>query len=121
MRDAPRCERASRATSPATLCKRYEWDTLGHGLGSNYSSCSSEVTCGFDTHYPEYFPVREAFASSLRAMQALGVRVAPYINGRIFDKATASWAADHAAAQTSAAKQAGHSIASHRIASYRIA
>ena len=39
----------------------YEWDTLGYVKGSNYSNCSSEITCGFDTHYPEYFPVRSKF------------------------------------------------------------
>ena len=32
----------------------YEWDTLGYELGSNYTKCESEITCGFDTHYPEY-------------------------------------------------------------------
>ena len=45
----------------------------------------------FDTHYPEYFPVRKGFNASLAAMQELGVKVAPYINGRIFDKGTKSW------------------------------
>lgn len=33
----------------------YEWDTLGYTLGSDYSDCSTEVTCGFDTHYPGMF------------------------------------------------------------------
>lgn len=74
----------------------YEWDTLGYKPGSNYTQCDTEVTCGFDTHYPEYFPVRSGFQSSLAAMQALGVRVAPYINGRIFDQATSSWSKDNA-------------------------
>jgi hypothetical protein len=31
----------------------YEWDTLGYKEGSNNTECATEVTCGFDTHYPE--------------------------------------------------------------------
>lgn len=85
----------------------YEWDTLGYKEGSNYTECATEVTCGFDTHYPEYFPVRQGFQSALKTMQDLGVRVAPYINGRIFDKGTKSWTAT---AQAAAAKQAAVSI-----------
>ena len=65
----------------------YEWDTLGYKEGSNYTECESEITCGFDTHYPEYFPVRKGFQPALKKMQEIGIRVAPYINGRIFDKA----------------------------------
>ena len=84
----------------------YEWDTLGYELGSNYTVCESEVTCGFDTHYPEYFPPRKGFNASLASMQALGVRVAPYINGRIFDKATSSLAAHGGIAKQSSSKMA---------------
>jgi hypothetical protein len=84
----------------------YEWDTLGYERGSNYSKCTSEVTCGFDTHYPEYFPVRSKFQEKLKAIQDMGVRVAPYINGRIFDQATKSWTAQGGAATQSAAKSA---------------
>eukprot|EP00755_Sulcionema_specki_P024541 Sspe_Gene.15045::Locus_5215_Transcript_1_1_Confidence_1.000_Length_2934::g.15045::m.15045 len=54
------------------------------------------MTCGFDTHYPEYFPTRANFNESLKAMQEIGVRVAPYINGRIFDVGTKSWTRDNA-------------------------
>eukprot|EP01059_Diplonema_ambulator_P003324 TRINITY_DN129_c2_g1_i1.p1 TRINITY_DN129_c2_g1~~TRINITY_DN129_c2_g1_i1.p1 ORF type:complete len:873 (+),score=189.57 TRINITY_DN129_c2_g1_i1:280-2619(+) len=82
----------------------YEWDLLGYQQGSNYTVCTSEVTCGFDTHYPEYFPTRTGFADNLKQMQAAGVKVAPYINGRIFDIATKTWANDHAVQW--AAKQA---------------
>jgi hypothetical protein len=46
----------------------YEWDTLGYKLGSNYTECESEITCGFDTHYPEYFPPRQGFEKSLKAI-----------------------------------------------------
>ena len=82
----------------------YEWDTLGYVKGSNYSNCSSEITCGFDTHYPEYFPVRSKFQEKLKDIQALGVRVAPYINGRIFDQDTKSWVAKGGEAKHAAAK-----------------
>jgi hypothetical protein len=63
---------------------------LGYQFGSNYTKCTSEITCGFDTHYPDYFPVRENFEKSLRELRVLGVRVAPYINGRIFDQGVLS-------------------------------
>lgn len=33
----------------------------------------------FDTHYPEYFPVREGFPDTLAALQARGVRVVPLV------------------------------------------
>ena len=79
--------------------------TVGYMPGSNYTKCGTEVTCGFDTHYPEYFPVRTGFQAALATMQELGVRVAPYINGRIFDKGTKSWEADGGTAQVAAAKQ----------------
>eukprot|EP00927_Polykrikos_kofoidii_P017927 TRINITY_DN18226_c0_g1_i1.p1 TRINITY_DN18226_c0_g1~~TRINITY_DN18226_c0_g1_i1.p1 ORF type:complete len:794 (+),score=114.91 TRINITY_DN18226_c0_g1_i1:108-2489(+) len=82
--------------SDALALHWYEWDTLGYKPGSNYSQCATEVTCGFDTHYPEYFPVRNGFEDSLQAMQRMNIRVAPYINGRIFDVATASWTRDTA-------------------------
>lgn len=51
-------------------------------------------------------------------MQALGVRVAPYINGRIFDKGTKSWVADDNAAQVSAAKQAAPSLGGTNVSFY---
>ena len=82
----------------------YEWDTLGYILGSDYQYCGSEVTCGFDTHYPEYFPPREGFNLALKGLQDLGVKVAPYINGRIFDQGTDSWTANNRIAQLSASK-----------------
>eukprot|EP00750_Incisomonas_marina_P005018 INCI13567.1.p1 GENE.INCI13567.1~~INCI13567.1.p1 ORF type:complete len:906 (-),score=144.86 INCI13567.1:122-2659(-) len=94
----------------------YEWDTLGYDLGSNYSKCNSEITCGFDTHYPEYFPVRSGFNESLSRMQNLGVRVAPYINGRIFDQATKTWTA--ANASDAAAKSAAPTLGSSNLSLY---
>ena len=75
----------------------YEWDTLGYKYGSDYSDCDpTDPTCGFDTHYPDYFPVRKGFSSALSAMQANGVRVVPYINGRIFDIEIKKWNEDQA-------------------------
>jgi hypothetical protein len=47
----------------------YEWDTLGYQLGSEYSNCTSEVSCGFDTHYPDYFPQRIGFQDTLLTLQ----------------------------------------------------
>jgi len=82
----------------------YEWDTLGYVENTDYQDCDSEVTCGFDTHYPEYFPPRTGFNKALKSIQDLGVRVAPYINGRIFDQGTKSWTADDKIAQKSASK-----------------
>ncbi|MCX7598588.1 MAG: DUF6259 domain-containing protein [Armatimonadetes bacterium] len=39
----------------------------------------------FDVNYPHYFPVKEGFAEGVRELQAAGVRVMPYINGRLWD------------------------------------
>ena len=73
----------------------YEWDTLGYVEGSNYTNCS-RYPCGFDTWYPEYFPTRKGFSANLKEMQSNGVRVAPYINGRIFDIGVEKWQTDNA-------------------------
>ena len=82
----------------------YEWDTLGYELGSNYSKCENEITCGFDTHYPEYFPVRVGFNDTLKILQELGVKVAPYVNGRIFDTGTKSWKENNMQGKRASAK-----------------
>jgi hypothetical protein len=42
----------------------YEWDTLGNKLQAfpDDNKCDNEnKTCGFDTHYPDYFPARMGF------------------------------------------------------------
>ena len=39
----------------------------------------------FDNDYPHYFPVRDTFTSGLKRMQASGMKVMPYINGRLWD------------------------------------
>lgn len=51
-------------------------------------------------------------------MQSLGVRVAPYINGRIFDQATESWTADAGAAQKAAAKSADPTLGTKNLHLY---
>lgn len=45
----------------------------------------------FDDHYPEYFPAKPGFRSAVAKVQAAGVSVMPYINGRLWDAATTSW------------------------------
>jgi len=52
----------------------------------------------FDDHYPEYFPIKAGFAEGVAGLQAAGVRVMPYINGRLWDPRTDSWASEHAEA-----------------------
>jgi len=45
----------------------------------------------FDTDYPEYFPVKGGFKEGVKRLQEAGVRVMPYINGRLFDFNCKSW------------------------------
>jgi len=52
----------------------------------------------FDDHYPEYFPAKEGFAQGVADLHAAGIRVMPYINGRLWDPRTASWTAENAQA-----------------------
>jgi len=81
----------------------YEWDTLGFALGSNHTKCDrpnapgvKHANCGFDTHYPDYFPARQGCKESVAAMQAAGMRVIPYINGQLYDTEIPRWAKEHA-------------------------
>jgi hypothetical protein len=39
----------------------------------------------FDNDYPHYFPTRPGFADGVKALQASGTFVMPYINGRLWD------------------------------------
>ncbi len=39
----------------------------------------------YDTNYPHYFPAKEAFLPGMRRLQEKGVKVMPYINGRLWD------------------------------------
>ncbi len=39
----------------------------------------------FDNDYPHYFPAKDGFAEGVKELQAAGVFVMPYINGRLWD------------------------------------
>lgn len=39
----------------------------------------------YDTNYPHYFPAKDAFLPGIRRLQENGIRVMPYINGRLWD------------------------------------
>lgn len=39
----------------------------------------------FDNDYPHYFPTKDGFVPAVRDLQAAGVYVMPYINGRLWD------------------------------------
>lgn len=39
----------------------------------------------FDNDYPHYFPPKKSFKTSVSRLQGAGVRVMPYINGRLWD------------------------------------
>lgn len=39
----------------------------------------------YDTNYPHYFPAKEVFVPGIRRLQNAGIRVMPYINGRLWD------------------------------------
>lgn len=39
----------------------------------------------FDNDYPHYFPTKPGFAEGVKELQAAGVAVMPYINGRLWD------------------------------------
>lgn len=55
-----------------------------------------EARYKFDTHYPDYFPPRNAFRDAVNELrEESGVYTVPYINGRIFDIASDSYLADN--------------------------
>jgi len=75
----------------------YEWDTLGYELGSNHTKCDrTGAPCGFDTHYPNYFPARVGCKEAIAAMQSAGMRVIPYINGQLYDTLIPRYKEDNA-------------------------
>ena len=71
----------------------YEWDLLGY-QDSDFTTCTENRVCGFDSHYPNYFPVREGFSDVVAELENLNVFTVPYINGRLFDKALSNWESD---------------------------
>ena len=68
----------------------YEWDLLGY-TDSNYTDCGSGKLCGFDSHYPDYFPARDGFTKAVSELASDGVYTVPYINGRIYDQGAQGW------------------------------
>lgn len=42
----------------------------------------------FDDNYPHYFPAKDGYAQGVAELQQAGVRVMPYINGRLWDSDT---------------------------------
>lgn len=68
----------------------YEWDMLGYE-DSDYTQCSPGSVCGFDSHYPEYFPARTGFVDAVAELAGMNVHTIPYINGRIFDQSLERW------------------------------
>lgn len=51
----------------------------------------------FDDHYPEYFPAKPGFAEGVKSMREMGIKVMPYINGRLWDPRNDSWREEKAA------------------------
>jgi hypothetical protein len=45
----------------------------------------------FDTLYPDYFPAKPNFREGVKALQEVGFRVMPYINGRLCDPNSKTW------------------------------
>ena len=84
---AERARRFAEFFSVPTAAHWYEWHQIP-----------------FDTLYPEYFPTREGFAEAVKATQAAGVHVMPYINGRLWDPASKSWT-DEGAEEACAKKE----------------
>ncbi len=54
----------------------------------------------FDVEYPHYFPTKPGMAEGVRELQEAGVRVMPYINGRLWDTALEDFATAGRAAAT---------------------
>lgn len=48
----------------------------------------------YDTHYPEYLPARPGFAQRVAQIHKKGVHVTPYMNGRLWDPHSESYARD---------------------------
>lgn len=48
-----------------------------------------------DIFYPDYFPPKPGFAGGVKELQALGIRVMPYINGRLSDEKSKTWPAEN--------------------------
>lgn len=78
-------------------------DLLGEHLGAHWYWWHQ---IEYDTHYPEYLPSRPGFAERVAEIHRKGVHVTPYINGRLWDPHSESYARDGGAG-ASARKQDG--------------
>ncbi|MBR4053176.1 MAG: alpha amylase C-terminal domain-containing protein [Clostridia bacterium] len=90
-------------TNPHWWRKRMKWDG---GFADELLEASEDLglyspvhlydwfQIPYDTNYPHYFPAKTAFLPGIRRLQEQGVRVMPYINGRLWDthdKGTEDW------------------------------
>ncbi len=66
----------------------------------------------FDNDYPEYFPVKPGFTDAVSEARGLGLRVMPYVNGRLWDSDTESWNEERAV-DAVAINQSGESYFEH--------
>lgn len=57
----------------------------------------------FDTLYPEYFPAKPNFREGVKAFHDAGLKVMPYINGRLCDPSSSTWTKE--GGEKSAARQ----------------
>jgi len=48
----------------------------------------------YDSHYPDYLPAKPGFAERIAALHKKGIHITPYINGRLWDPASASYKRD---------------------------
>ena len=96
----PRLGPNGRADTPLWMRELSAWVTTGGAPGERTASVKEfqkylGVPIGFhwyswhqipfDNDYPHYFPAKPGFAEAVRDLQASGVYVMPYINGRLWD------------------------------------
>ena len=84
---------ADRFALPALGFQWYEWQ-CGTKSKDDCADPSDPDRFRFDTHYPDYFPARRAtlMQQVVRELRTKhNVRTFPYINGRLFDTAAASY------------------------------
>ncbi len=82
------CEDEASASKVIEFARAFEVPTAAH--------IYSWHEIPFDDHYPEYFPAKPGFVSAVAKVQAAGVPVMPYINGRLWDSSTTSWKVEEA-------------------------
>lgn len=81
-------------TNPHWWRKRMKWD---EGYADELIEASKDMglfspvhiydwfKIPYDTNYPHYFPAKESFATGMKKLHEVGIRVMPYINGRLWD------------------------------------